>query len=134
LAEHILRQANRRFGKQIVGFAEDAQSLLQNYAWPGNIRELQNVIERAAILCREERITPAYLHLSAPPGAPSPEAPRSLRDLEREAILSALAACHGNRREAAKQLGIGLRTLYTRLREYGISVDPDAEAGALGTR
>jgi len=127
LAEHILRQASRGFGKRIVGFADEARALLQAYAWPGNIRELQNVIERAAILCREAHIAPAHLHLSTSPGVSSPVAQKTLRELEREAILSALTACHGNRREAAKRLGIGLRTLYTRLRGYGISTEAGEE-------
>jgi two-component system response regulator FlrC len=127
LAARILQQANRRFGKRIVGFAGDVPALLQEYAWPGNIRELQNVVERAVILCRDERIPSAHLHLSVSPPVPSADAPKTLMDLEREAILSALAAHKGNRRKAADQLGIGLRTLYTRLREYGISTDPDDE-------
>jgi two-component system, NtrC family, response regulator AtoC len=127
LAAHILQQASRRFGKRIVGFADEAQALLQDYAWPGNIRELQNVIERAAILCREDRILPAHLNLSPAPGASTPTAPKTLRELEREAILSALAAHKGNRRKVADQLGIGLRTLYTHLRDYGISAESDEE-------
>jgi two-component system response regulator FlrC len=127
LAEHILRQASRRFGRQITGFTGEAQALLQEYPWPGNIRELQNVIERAAILCREAHIGPAHLHLSASPGVSSPVAQKTLRELEREAILAALAAHKGNRRKAADQLGIGLRTLYTRLRVYGISTESDEE-------
>jgi len=127
LADHVLRQASRRFGKRIVGFAGDVPTLLQGYAWPGNIRELQNVIERAVILCREERITSAHLHLPLSSLALSPGAPKTLRELEREAILAALAAHRGNRRKAADELGIGLRTLYTRLREYGISVESDDE-------
>jgi two-component system response regulator FlrC len=127
LAARILQQANRRFGKRIVGFAGDVPALLQEYAWPGNIRELQNVVERAVILCRDERIPSAHLHLSVSPPVPSAGGPKTLMDLEREAILSALAAHKGNRRKAADQLGIGLRTLYTRLREYGISADPDDE-------
>ena len=127
LAARILQQANRRFGKRIVGFANEVPALLQEYAWPGNIRELQNVVERAVILCREERIPSAHLHLSVSPPVPSAGAPKTLMDLEREAILSALASHKGNRRKAADQLGIGLRTLYTRLREYGISADPDDE-------
>jgi DNA-binding NtrC family response regulator len=128
LAAHILQQASRRFGKRIVGFADEGQALLQGYAWPGNIRELQNVIERAAILCREERITPAHLHLSVSSAVSSSGAPTTLRELEREAIVAALAANEGNRRKAADQLGIGLRTLYTRLREYGISAESDEES------
>jgi len=127
LADHVLRQASGRFGKRIVGFAGEVPALLQGYAWPGNIRELQNVIERAVILCREERINSAHLHLPLSSPALSPGAPKTLRELEREAILAALAAHKGNRRKAADELGIGLRTLYTRLREYGISADPDDE-------
>jgi two-component system response regulator FlrC len=125
LADHVLRQASRRVGKRIVGFAGEVPALLQGYAWPGNIRELQNVIERAVILCGEERITPAHLHLPLSSPALSPGAPKTLRELEREAILAALVAHAGNRRKAADQLGVGLRTLYTRLREYGISAESD---------
>jgi DNA-binding NtrC family response regulator len=127
LAAHILQQASRRFGKRIVGFADEAQALLQAYPWPGNIRELQNVIERAAILCREDRITPAHMHLFVSPAVSSSGAPKTLRELDRAAILAALAAHKGNRRKVADQLGIGLRTLYTRLREYGISAESDEE-------
>jgi len=128
LAARILQQANRRFGKRIVGFADEVPALLQDYAWPGNIRELQNVVERAVILCREDRIPSALLHFPASPPALSSGAPKTtLRELEREAILAALAAHKGNRRKAADQLGIGLRTLYARLREYGISADSDDE-------
>jgi two-component system response regulator FlrC len=127
LAAHILQQASRRFGKRIVGFTDEARALLQDYAWPGNIRELQNVIERAAILCREDHITSAHLHISASPAASSSGAPKTLRELERETIVAALAAHQGNRRKVADQLGIGLRTLYTRLRDYGISTESDEE-------
>jgi two-component system response regulator FlrC len=127
LAEHVLGQVTRRLGKRIVGFSPDAAATLTQYRWPGNIRELQNVVERAAILCQEEQILPAHLNLAPASPASAAAGPKTLKELEREAILSALAACHGNRREAAKQLGIGLRTLYTRLREYGISREQDEE-------
>jgi two-component system response regulator FlrC len=127
LAEHILRQVTRRLGKRITGFSKEAVSLLREYGWPGNIRELQNVVERAVILCQEERILPAHLNLAPASPASAAAGPKTLKELEREAILSALTTCQGNRREAAKQLGVGLRTLYTRLREYGISTDQDDE-------
>ena len=128
LAEYILRSVTRRLGKRIVGFTEEAMALLQGYGWPGNIRELQNVVERAAILCQGDQILPAYLNLTLGFPAPAATGPRMLRELEREAILAALSACQGNRRTAAEQLGIGLRTLYTRLREYGISTESGEEA------
>jgi two-component system response regulator FlrC len=127
LAEHVLHQASRRFGKRVAGFSDEARALLLAYGWPGNIRELQNVVERAAILCQGEQILPAYLNLTPASPAPAAAGPRTLRGLEREAILAALAACKGNRRGAAERLGIGLRTLYTRLREYGISSDQEVD-------
>ncbi|OGB98171.1 MAG: hypothetical protein A3G35_17055 [candidate division NC10 bacterium RIFCSPLOWO2_12_FULL_66_18] len=127
LAAHVLQQVSRRLAKRITGFTEEAGQLLQEYGWPGNIRELQNVVERATILCREDRIGPAHLSLASPPAAPPAATPSTLKELERDAILSALAACQGNRREAAKQLGIGLRTLYTRLKAYGISAEQEED-------
>ncbi len=126
LAEHILRQVSRRLGKRFAGFSEEAVLLLQEYVWPGNIRELQNVIERAVILCHEDRIVPAHLNLSQAALTPT-AAPKTLKDIEREAILAALSAHEGNRRKAAEQLGIGLRTLYTRLKEFGISTEHEED-------
>ena len=123
LAEHILRHVSRRLGKPIMGFSEEARRLLQEYGWPGNIRELQNVVERATILCGEDRIASALLSLASPPAASSATTPKTLKEWEREAILAALTTHSGNRRKAAEQLGIGLRTLYSRLREYGISTE-----------
>jgi two-component system response regulator FlrC len=126
LADHVLRQVSPRLGKRITGFSEEAAQVLQAYAWPGNIRELQNVIERAAILCREDRIAPTHLNLARPSPAVA-SLPKTLRDLERDAILAALTAHGGNRRKTAEQLGIGLRTLYTRLKELGISTEHEED-------
>ena len=127
LAEHRLQEVSRRLGKPIRSFTAEATALLQAYGWPGNIRELQNVIERAAILCRDDRIGPTHLNLSQPLAAPASTGPKTLKDLEREAILAALDAHAGNRRRAAEQLGLGLRTLYARLKEYGISAETETE-------
>ena len=126
LADHLMHEVGRRLGKPIQGFTAEATALLQTYGWPGNIRELQNVVERAAILCREDRIGPTHLNL-APPAAPVSGGSKTLKDLEREAILAALDAHGGNRRKAAEQLGIGLRTLYARLREYGMASGSEEE-------
>jgi two-component system, NtrC family, response regulator AtoC len=127
LASYLLTQACRRFGRRIAGFSEEATVGLHDYAWPGNVRELQNVIERATILCRDDRIAPTHLTLSSRlPSTPSSH-PKPLRDIERDAILAALAEHNGNRRKAAEQLEIGVRTLYARLKEYGISGESEAE-------
>jgi len=132
LAEHILGGIARRMGKRIGGFSDEAVQALRDYAWPGNVRELQNVVERAAILCHGDRILADHLSIPRGPAGPAAGTGKTLKDFEREAILTTLAECHGNRRQAADQLGIGLRTLYTRLREYGVSAeledDPPAES------
>ena len=122
LAEHRLHEISRRLGRPIQGFTVDAAAQLQVYTWPGNVRELQNVVERAVILCRDDRMRPAHLTLT-PATAPAFPEPKTLKDLERNAILGALDAHAGNRRLAAEQLGIGLRTLYARLKEYGVSAE-----------
>jgi two-component system response regulator FlrC len=129
LANLFLQQASRKMAKRISGFSDEASRLLQERSWPGNIRELQNAVERAAILCRGEYILPEHL-AGIPEATAAPLEPRArtLKELEREAILAALAKCQGSRRKAAEQLGIGLRTLYTRLKEYGISAEPEDDS------
>ena len=130
LAESFLRQASRKMAKRMAGFSGEATRHLLEYSWPGNIRELQNGVERAAILCRGEWILPDHLAIPKASTAPDRFAAKTLRDLEREATLGALESCRGNRRDAADQLGIGLRTLYTRLKEYGISSEPEDDPPA----
>jgi DNA-binding NtrC family response regulator len=106
--------------------------LLHAYSWPGNIRELQNIVERALIVSSEDELTVdarwlPELSIEPPRQPPSnepadamPVAEGSLADLERQTILHTLAAVGGNRRLAAARLGIGLRTLYEKLKRYGI--------------
>ena len=104
----------------------DATSLdcLLDYGWPGNVRELENAIEHAAVFCQENVILPRHFPTQIVPRSrqqdkqDSVEAPhRSLAVVEREHIQRVLSATHGNRREAAKILGIGEATLYRRLGE-----------------
>jgi DNA-binding NtrC family response regulator len=87
--------------------------VLLSYGWPGNVRELENMMERTAILCEGE-ISPADL----PIRAGDPTRPVRWKEIERQAILDALAMNHDNRTQAARQLGISLRTLQYRLKEY----------------
>jgi len=92
-------------------------------SWRGNVRELANALERAAIIADGDAIDASHLVLDdapAPAAAPSSGAVRPLADLEREAILHALELVDGNRRKAAELLGIGERTLYDRLKKYGV--------------
>ncbi|MEM9598829.1 MAG: helix-turn-helix domain-containing protein, partial [Acidobacteriota bacterium] len=96
------------------------RAVLEAAPWPGNIRELSNALERAAILCDDHVVEPRHLAMpSASPGGPE-AAPTTLAEIEREAIRRALADEGGHRKRTAQRLGIGLRTLYEKLSRYGL--------------
>jgi len=100
-----------------------AEQRLLTASWRGNVRELANALERAAILADGNIIEPDHLWIDEPtsrPATTSAAAIKPLAELEREAILAALASVDGNRRRAAELLGIGERTLYDRLKKYGV--------------
>ena len=118
LAEYFARKFAAAFGKMIDGFSADAKDALFRYPWPWNIRELQNVIERAVILASRE-IALAHLKLDLPPER-GHEGEGALRVNEREIIRKVLADVGGNRKQAAVVLGISLRTLQYRIKEYGL--------------
>ncbi len=118
LAEHFLARYAGRFAKKVAGFSGAAQEGLLRYGWPGNIRELQNVVERAVILARGT-IELRDLNLESLETCP-PRAEGVLKDLEREAIERVLRENGGNRRRAAEALGISLRTLQYRIKGYGL--------------
>jgi DNA-binding NtrC family response regulator len=128
LAEHFLDRLRRALRKPVMGFTPEAQERLRAYAWPGNVRELENVVERAVILAKGDRIGLAELSLLPVP-APAPEDDGELKVLEHAAILQALADTGGNRRLAARRLGIGLRTLQYRLKHYGLTGRRERAAG-----
>jgi two-component system response regulator FlrC len=127
LAVALLARIAAGLGKPRLSLSDDARSALTTAAWPGNVRELANVLERSAILAEGTQITADDLALL--PEVPSDlietsdtdhDAPQTVSELEREAIERALAATGGNRRRAAARLGIGLRTLYDKLKRYGL--------------
>jgi two-component system, NtrC family, response regulator AtoC len=120
LADTLLRRIGAQIGRTHLELDDEAKRVIQDGRWPGNVRELANVLERGAILANGPRIHAADLRAlnGAGPAAPTAPAAPSLADLEREAIELALAATGGNRREAAERLGIGLRTLYDKLKRY----------------
>ncbi len=119
MARFFLGRAARNLGKVEPRISETALSTLMAYRWPGNIRELENLMERVAILTDGE-VDEADLPL---PGEEDQQVPVTMRDIERRSIEEALRANDGNRTRAAKQLGISLRTLQYRLKEYGIGGD-----------
>ncbi len=102
-------------------FAEETLELLEKYDWPGNVRELENITRRALALCRNPVVTPGDLFLDmeeSPAAAPELKAGISLRELERQLIRITLRETGGNRTRGARMLGISLRTLRNKLREY----------------
>jgi DNA-binding NtrC family response regulator len=115
LARFFLNRATRALSKPDLPFTPAAETVLTQYTWPGNVRELENTMERLAILC-DGPIEPDDLPIT-PAG---PARPVLFRDIERQAILDALQANGNNRTRTAQQLGISLRTLQYRLKDYGI--------------
>ncbi|HWS98436.1 MAG TPA: sigma-54 dependent transcriptional regulator [Candidatus Methylomirabilis sp.] len=130
LAGHILERVARTTGVQ-RNISDDALKLMLNYDWPGNVRELENCLERACALTTGPTVHIADLptalqnfHAQAPvvPVNTETAAVAPLADIEKRAILHAIALLNGDKLEAAKQLGIGKTTLYRKLKEYGAAV------------
>ncbi|MBL8140380.1 MAG: sigma-54-dependent Fis family transcriptional regulator [Acidobacteria bacterium] len=123
LTQAILRSIGSRMGKPGVVLDADAEAALVAYAWPGNIRELANVLERAMILQRGERLEAGDLGLTQrAAAADAGDDTLSLRDNERRHIERVLQRAHGNVAEAARLLGVARRTLYDRLKALGIGL------------
>ncbi|HUU03945.1 MAG TPA: sigma-54 dependent transcriptional regulator [Myxococcota bacterium] len=119
LAEHLLVGIGRRLGKPGLALDGESRRVLRAHDWPGNVRELANVLERAAIMAEGKQIAAGNL-LLVPFERERPSLDGTLKDLERQAISEALEATGGHRKKAAKRLGIGLRTLYDKLKEFDI--------------
>ncbi len=123
LAIHFLRKHAARNRKDLVGFSDRALEAMQAFDWPGNVRQLENCVEQAVVLCNEYEIEPRHLprevmkkqrdphEMPAIPGA-------SMAELERYAILRTLEAVGGSTSRAAKVLGISARTIQYRMSEY----------------
>jgi two-component system response regulator AtoC len=124
LVDHFLARFRELLGKEIRGIADDALARLSGYAWPGNARELENVIERAVILADGDRITIRELPeittqtQNGPDAASDLSLRRARRALEAEMIERALRATDGNRTRAAKLLEISHRALLYKIKEY----------------
>jgi two-component system, NtrC family, response regulator HydG len=126
LANHFLQRFIEKNRKDIKGIHPEALNLLMQYGWPGNIRELENTLERAVILCLGEQITPQDLppHLLAKEvqgmKKPLDDDGFTLRDMEREVIKSTLNKMGNNKSLTAKKLGVSRQTLLNKIKEYGL--------------
>jgi transcriptional regulator with PAS, ATPase and Fis domain len=127
LSEAILEELGRSFGRPPAALTRDAREALVRYDWPGNIRELRNALERAAIRCDGSLIDVDHLSL---PRAATPRGGMALdlRNLECDTIMRVLHDCEWNKAQAAKKLGLTRTQLYGRLQKYGIELDPPASA------
>jgi transcriptional regulator with GAF, ATPase, and Fis domain len=130
LAMHFLRRSSERFHKDVRQIDDDVLTLLKGYSWPGNIRQLENVIERAVVIAEGPVLTPAELPpeifdaLAEPADAASQQEPIVQNDrdrVERDQLVRALAAAGGNKAEAARAMGIARSTLLSRLKKLGLA-------------
>ena len=136
LADHVLQKLAQEMGVAVPGLTDAARARLQGYAFPGNVRELENILERAMTLCEGERIDAEDLQLRDTAGGAAP-APRTgeagnngvpgglpledyLETIEKQAILDALDKAGQNKTQAAKLLGITFRALRYRLKKLGL--------------
>jgi len=135
LARHFAHTLGAAAGKRFTGFSAEALQAMASYSWPGNIRELQNCVERATIVASgaviEEQDLPAYLFASNPGSSGAPiiegnvpaDLDAALAEVEKAYILAALAQSNGVQAAAAQLIGISERSFWYRLKKLGIHVD-----------
>jgi len=125
LAQHFVHEFVRKHQVNVEGVGENAAALLATYEWPGNVRELRNVVERAVIIARsgwiEAEHLPPYIQALQRSGSPTLVLPGgiTLAEAERLLILHTLERVGGNKAEAARQLGIDVKTIRNRLKSFG---------------
>jgi DNA-binding NtrC family response regulator len=125
LVDHYIKHFNKAYQNDVRGVSPESINYLETYAWPGNVREIKNVIHRAMVMCSGEILLPEHLPgrlLSKRQREPSVSIRigTSLREVEKEVIAKTLSWTGQNRQRAAAILGISRRTLYNKIRKYGL--------------
>jgi transcriptional regulator with PAS, ATPase and Fis domain len=131
LADYFINKLNKQQHKQIRGIGNDAMPRLMAYDFPGNVRELENMIERAFVLCRKGYIAFGHLFDTATPQTAAdmhgPGSAGSMKNVEATFLLNALERNNWERRKTAKELGMDRSTLYRKIRSLGIKPPPETE-------
>jgi DNA-binding NtrC family response regulator len=120
LANHFLRQHAKRYRKELTGFEEKARDALMRHAFPGNVRELDHVIERAVLMTHGPQIKSNDLGLTSAIGDAKGLEEMTIEEVEAFLIKKALARHDGNARKAAEALGLSRSAFYRRLQQYGL--------------
>ncbi len=128
LVDHFIEKFNVRMDKNIVGVSNEVMEKFMNYGFPGNVRELENLVEHAFVLCHEDQIELRHLprgfasfqeKKSTPPVRPQ----RTLQETEAELIRQALRKYHGHRSRTARELGVHKTTLWRKIKKYGLETE-----------
>jgi len=120
LADFYLKQYSKKYNRPVTDISSALIKKMQQYNWPGNIRELQHAIERAVILSQEKTLMPDDLFLKSSGGQPTTATGFDLEDMEKTLIVKALKRFNGNITDAARELGLSRAALYRRMEKYGL--------------
>jgi two-component system response regulator HydG len=120
LADFYLKQFRKKYNRPVTDISSALIKKMQQYNWPGNIRELQHAIERAVILSQEKTLQPDDLFLKSSGGQPTTATGFDLEDMEKNMIIQALKRFNGNITDAARELGLSRAALYRRMEKYGL--------------
>jgi len=121
LVRFFINKFNRKMGKNIRRVSEDAMDILISHGWPGNIRELEHVIERALVIAETDELTREDLPTEMAPGRSDAKKDWTLESMERQQILKVLDLAGGNKKKASALLGLDTTTLWRKLKKYQIS-------------
>src|SRR5579871_4103969 len=138
LVQSLLGDMNGKHSRNVAGISDAVMNLFQGYSWPGNVRELRNTLERAVIVCESsvietKHLPPGFGHAPARTAAADPNALHlgvgtTVEEAERQLIMKTLESTNNNKTRAAEILGISLKTLHNKLKEYGATATAGATA------